>query len=92
MELLRPLHNALVKEILKSDYSQADETTTNVINPEKHATGREYVWMIRAVTEKLVAFFYEEGFRSGEVIKDLTDKYNLKAICNVTFFRLYSRV
>lgn len=34
--------------------------------------------MIRAVTEKLVAFFYEEGSRSGEVIKALTDKYNFK--------------
>ena len=76
MELLRPLYNALVNEILKSDYCQADETTTNVINPEKHATGREYVWMIRAVTERLVAFFYEEGSRSGKVIKDLTDKHD----------------
>ena len=40
MELLRPLYNVLVKEILRSDYCQADETTTNVINPEKHATDR----------------------------------------------------
>lgn len=67
MELLSPLHNALVKEILKSDYCQADEITMNVINPEKHATDCEYVWMIRAVTEKFVAFFYEEDSRSGEV-------------------------
>lgn len=92
MELLRPLHTALVKEILKSDYCQADETTTNVINPEKHATDREYVWMIRAVTEKLVAFFYEEGSRSGEVIKDLTDKYNFKGYLQCDGFSGYTAV
>ncbi|MCR6506169.1 IS66 family transposase [Bacteroides muris (ex Fokt et al. 2023)] len=76
MEVLRPLYNALVKEMLKSDYCQADETTTNVINSEKHATDREYVWMIRAVTEKLAAFFYEEGSRFGKIIKNLTDRHN----------------
>ena len=90
MELLRPLYNVLVKEILRSDYCQADETTTNVINPEKHATDREYVWMIRAVTEKLAAFFYEEGSRSGKVIKELTDRHNYKGYLQCDGFAGYT--
>lgn len=88
MELLRPLCNALVKEILKSDYCQADETTTNVINPEKHAKDRKYVWMIRSVTEKLVAFFDEEGPDLEKLSRILQTNTILRAICNVTIFRV----
>ena len=36
MELLKPLYLALVEEVMKSDYNQADETTTPVIDKEKH--------------------------------------------------------
>lgn len=78
MELLRPVYNALVAEIMKSDYCQADETTTPVMNKEKHQTDKEYLWMVRAVMEKLVAFFYDDGSRAGEVIKDLTDEHHFK--------------
>ena len=90
MEVLRPLYNALVKEMLKSDYCQADETTTNVINSEKHATDREYVWMIRAVTEKLAAFFYEEGSRFGKIIKNLTDRHNCNGYLQCDGFAGYT--
>lgn len=90
MELLRPLYDTLVKEILKSDYCQADETTTNVINPEKHQTDREYVWMLRSVTEKLAVFFYEEGSRAGKVIKDLTERHGFKGYLQCDGFAGYT--
>ena len=78
MELLAPLHKALMAEILKYDYCQADESTVPVINPEAHQADKEYVWMIRAVLGGLVAFFYKVGSRAGDVIKEQTDKYNYK--------------
>ena len=36
MELLRPLYEVLKAEVMKSDYVQADETTTPVMNKETH--------------------------------------------------------
>jgi transposase len=76
MELLRPLYDALVQEIFQCDYIQSDETTVPVINNEKHQADKEYLWMARAVMKKLSAFFYSGGSRSGDVIKEKTDKYN----------------
>ncbi len=78
MELLRPLYDALVEEIFHSGYVQADETTVPVINKEKHQADKEYLWMARAVMERLAAFFYDNGSRAGDVIKQKTDKYKFK--------------
>ena len=36
MDLLRPLYEVLKAEVMKSDYVQADETTTPVMNKETH--------------------------------------------------------
>ena len=90
MELLRPLYDALVKEVFSSDYVQADETTTPVMNPDSHQTDKEYLWMARAVMEKLAVFFYDEGARSGQVIKDKTDKYNFKGYLQCDGFGGYT--
>ena len=68
MELLKPLYLALVEEVMKADYCQADETTTPVIDKEKHKAAKEYLWMVRAVMERLVLFHYDEGSRAGAVI------------------------
>lgn len=76
MELLRPLYDSLVAEVFRSDYVQSDETTTPVINTESHQAEKEYLWMARAVMERLVAFFYDDGSRAGRVIKDKTDEHN----------------
>ena len=46
MHLLSPLYEALKKEVFKSDYCQADETTTPVIDKEKHKASKEYLWMV----------------------------------------------
>lgn len=78
MELLRPLYNLLVAEVFRSDYVQADESTVPVINNDTHQADKEYLWMSRAVMERLVVFFYDEGSRAGSVIKDKTDKYSFK--------------
>ena len=78
MELLKPLYLALVEEVMKSDYCQADETTTPVIDKERHKAAKEYIWMVRAVMEKLVIFHYDEGSRAGAVIDSLAKKYNFK--------------
>lgn len=78
MELLRPLYDALVREIFSSGYVQSDETTVPVINGAKHQADKEYLWMARAVMERLSAFFYNDGSRGADVIKEMTDKYRFK--------------
>ena len=61
VELLRPLYDALEAEVMKTGYAQADETTTPVIDRDSHKAAKEYVWMIRAVVERLVLFHYDNG-------------------------------
>jgi len=78
MELLKPLYQALMKEVMKGDYCQADETTTPVIDKEKHKAVKEYFWMVRSVMEKLAFFYYDDGSRAGAVIEDLAKTYNFK--------------
>jgi len=41
VELLKPLYDILVAEVMKSDYNQADETTTPVIDREKKKAAKE---------------------------------------------------
>lgn len=76
MELLKPLYDVLVAEVFRSHYVQTDESTVPVINNERHQADKEYLWMSRAVMERLVVFFYDGGSRAGDVIKQKTDKYN----------------
>lgn len=75
VNLLKPLYELLKKEILKTDYLQADETTTPVLDKGKHKAAKEYLWMVRAVMERLVIFHYEDGSRAGNVIKNLAKNY-----------------
>lgn len=77
-ELLRPLYDTLVKEIFKSSYVQCDETTTPVIDKESHKANKEYLWMTRAVKERLRCFYYDEGSRAGAVIETLAKRYRYK--------------
>ena len=92
MELLRPLYNVLLREIMKSDYIQADETTVPVMGKGSHHAEKEYLWMVRSVMEGLVAFHYDQGSRSGDVIKELTEKYNYKGYLQCDGFGGYERV
>lgn len=90
MELLRPLYEALVARVFASGYVQADETTTPVINPGTRQAEKEYLWMARSVMERLAVFFYNDGSRSGQVIKDLTDKHRFKGYLQCDGFGGYT--
>ena len=89
MELLKPLYLALVEEVMKSDYNQADETTTPVMDRERHRAAKEYLWMVRAVMEKLVIFHYDEGSRAGAVIESLASRYNFRGYLQCDGFAGY---
>ena len=89
MELLWPLYIALVEEVMKADYCQADETTTPVIDNDRHKAAKEYLWMVRAVIERLVLFHYDEGSRAGAVIESLANKYNFKGYLQCDGFAGY---
>ena len=89
VELLKPLYYVLLAEVMKSNYNQADETTTPVIDHEKKKAAKEYLWMIRAVLERLVVFYYDQGSRAGAVIEKLANKYNFKGYLQCDGFAGY---
>ena len=89
MQLLKPLYGALKIEVFKSDYCQADETTTPVVDKEKHKASKEYLWMVRAVMERLVLFHYDNGSRAGCVIESLAKKHKFKGYLQCDGFAGY---
>ena len=89
MELLRPLYEVLKAEVMKSDYVQADETTTPVMNKDTHKAMKEYLWMVRAVIQRLVLFHYDQGSRAGAVIESLANRYNFKGYLQCDGFAGY---
>ena len=89
VKLLRPLYDVLAAEVMKSDYNQADETTTPVIDHDRKKAAKEYLWMVRAVMERLVLFHYDQGSRAGSVIERLADKYNFKGYLQCDGFAGY---
>lgn len=89
MELLRPLYSALEAEVFRSGYLQADETTTPVIDRDKGKAAKEYLWMIRAVAERLVLFHYRQGSRAGAVIGDLAGAHNFTGYLQCDGFEGY---
>lgn len=66
-ELLRPLYDELVQLVVSCGYVQADETTVRVISKGKWKADKKYLWMLRAVMEKLVIFHDDDGSRSGRL-------------------------
>ncbi len=89
MELLKPLYEVLKAEVMKADYVQADETTMPVMNKETHKAAKEYLWMVRAVMERLVLFHYDQGSRAGTVIESLANRYNFKGYLQCDGFAGY---
>ncbi len=63
-QLLEPLYYFIRKRVLESGYIQVDETTVPVLDKEKHKANKEYLWVARAVKEKLLFFGYDNGSRS----------------------------
>jgi transposase len=61
-ELIAPLYETLVKKILKSNYLQADETRTQVLDRDKkEKTHRGFLWVYRSVEQGLVLFDYNKS-------------------------------
>jgi len=61
-ELLEPLYNELVKQVLSSKYIGADETPHPVLDKNvKQKTHRGYFWVYQSVEQRLVLFDYKPG-------------------------------
>ena len=88
-ELLKPLYEVLVAEIFNSRYIQCDETTMPVVDKEKHKASKEYLWMIRAVKERLRCFHYANGSRAGAVIEELATDHHYKGYLQCDGFAGY---
>ena len=59
---LRPLYDALRKEVLQSKYIQVDESTIPVIKEEKpRKAAKEYMWAVRDALGGAVYFHYDHG-------------------------------
>ena len=89
MPLLRPLYEVLKEEVMKAEYVQADETTTPVIDHEKKKAAKEYLWMVRAVMERVVFFHYDQGSRAGAVIESLANRHHFKGYLQCDGFAGY---
>ena len=89
VELLKPLYDILMAEVMKADYVQADETTIPVIDHGKRKAAKEYLWMARAVMERLVLFYYDEGSRAGAVIEKLAKEHRFKGYLQCDGFAGY---
>ena len=76
-------------EVMKADYVQADETTTPVMNKDTHRAAKEYLWMVRAVIQRLVLFHYDQGSRAGAVIESLANRHNFKGYLQCDGFAGY---
>jgi transposase len=74
-DLLRALYYRLREVVLSTDYIMMDESTFPVINSEKQKTVKAYLWMVRAVMEKLVFFHYDKGSRAQKVLIELLKDY-----------------
>ncbi len=60
--LLEPLYNVLEKELLKSDYIQADESPIGVQDPNKKGKLHQgYDWVFRSPVKRLVLFKYHKS-------------------------------
>ena len=65
--LLSPLVVELKKQILSSDYVQADETTLQVLNePNRTNTQKSYMWAYRSIDSPKIVFEYHPT-RAGKV-------------------------
>jgi transposase len=70
-DLLRALYYRLREVVLATDYIMVDESTVPVIDNEKKKAVKAYLWMVRAVMDKLVFFHYDKGSRAQKVVVEL---------------------
>jgi hypothetical protein len=74
--LLNPLYKALRKQVLASDYLQADESPLKVLdNTKPKTTHQGYMWVYRNPVSRLVLFDYRKG-RSTEGPLELLGEFS----------------
>ena len=60
--LITPLYNAVVKEVLQTNYLHVDETPIKVLDQDKKGTThRGYFWVYHNSHQKIVIFDYRKG-------------------------------
>lgn len=60
--LITPVYDAMVKEVLQTNYLHADETTIKVLDKNKKGTThRGYFWVYHNSHKKIVIFDYRKG-------------------------------
>lgn len=84
--LITPLYDAMVKEVLQTNYLHVDETPIKVLDQDKKGTThRGYFWVYHNSHQKIVIFDYRKGRGSegpSEILKDFkghlqTDGYQV---------------
>jgi len=74
-KLLEPLYDTLEKQILQSDYLQADESPIGVQDSHKKGTLHSgYQWVYRSPIQRLVMFKYHTG-RGQEAPKEVLNEF-----------------
>lgn len=71
IDLLNPLHDALLKIIRKSEYINIDETTIKVVTKEIIGCKDAYMWGLTSQFDKLALFYYDYGSRSQATLKKI---------------------
>jgi transposase len=84
--VITPVYNAMVKDVLQTNYLHVDETPIKVLDPDtKGTTHRGYFWVYHNSHQRVVIFDYRKGRgREGpsEILKDFkghlqTDGYQV---------------
>ena len=76
MTLVEPVYNLHCKEVLKSNYLNADETTIKVLDKDKKGTTHQgYYWVYYDTRRKLALFDYQPG-RGAQYPKAMLSDFN----------------
>lgn len=73
--LLKPLYEQLEKQLLQSEYIQADESPIKVQDKTKPGkTHQGYQWVFHSLLERIVLFKYHKS-RSYQAVKEILENY-----------------
>jgi transposase len=76
VDLLRPLYDALKKDVLSSDYVQIDESTIPVMDKDSPGSTRKgYHWIVRSPVQNQLFFHYQNGSRAQKVVVELLHSF-----------------
>jgi len=76
VDLLKPLYEALKKEVLSGDYIQIDESTIPVVDKDKPGSTRKgYHWIVKSPVQNQLFFHYQHGSRAQYVVVELLKSF-----------------